>query len=194
MLMQMKVKRLNKKDIIKLLTYLNHCYPGKFNFPKKSKRENEMLIEVWYDLLKQYDNKKMSCVIKKIVVNNGHWPPSVGEIVKEIEKINTPTSDKITAGAAWMLVLNAVRKFGYYNAKEGMDSLPKKVRETVEHFGGFTAICHSEANNNYVRSHFMKLYQEVNRYNEEYMYLPISVKNELLESTSKNNIKRELLL
>ena len=40
----------------------------------------------------------------------------------------------------------------------------------------------------------MKLYQEVNRYNEEYMYLPVAVRNELLESTPENNIKKELLL
>ena len=185
---------MNKKEIIKLLTYLNHCYPGKFKFPKKSKRENEMLIEVWYDLLKYYDNHQLSSVVKKIVVNNGHWPPSVGEIVKEIEKLNIPAADKISAGEAWMLVLNAVRKYGYYNAREGMQSLPEKVRETVEHFGGFAAICHSEVNNNYVRSHFMKLYQEVNRHNEEYMYLPKVVRNELLESTPKNNIDKELLL
>jgi hypothetical protein len=40
----------------------------------------------------------------------------------------------------------------------------------------------------------MKLYQEVNRHNEEYMYLPAAVRKELLESTPENNIKKELLL
>jgi hypothetical protein len=185
---------MSKKEIIKLLTYLNHCYPGKFNFPKKSKRENQMLIEVWYDLLKNYQHQQISSVVKKIVVNNGHWPPSVGEIVKEVEKLKIPACDKITAGEAWMLVLNAVRKYGYYNAGEGMQSLPKKVRETVEHFGGFAAICHSEVNNNYVRSHFMKLYKEVNRNNEEYMYLPPAVRDELLKASSDNKFDGELLL
>lgn len=185
---------MNKKEIIKLLTYLNHCYPGKFNFPKKVKRENQMLIEVWYDLLKNYQYKKLSSVVKKVVVNNGHWPPSVGEIVKEVEKLSIPAVDKITAGEAWMLVLNAVRKYGYYNSAQAMESLPKKVRETIEHFGGFEAICHSEANNNYVRSHFIKLYKEVNRHNEEYMYLPSTVRNELLKAAPENHFEGELLL
>jgi hypothetical protein len=40
----------------------------------------------------------------------------------------------------------------------------------------------------------MKLYQEVNRHNEEYMYLPTAVRNELLESIPENNIKKGLLL
>ncbi|RCW57327.1 replicative helicase loader/inhibitor [Halanaerobium sp. ST460_2HS_T2] len=184
-----------KKEIIKLLTYLNHCYPGKFKFPKTSKRENEMLIEVWYDLLKFYDNKCVISVLKKIIINSGHWPPSVGEIVKEVERIKLPAEAKITAGEAWNLVLRAVRRYGYYRAGEAMKSLPPKVRETVEHFGGFTAICHSDCNNNYVRSHFMKLYKEVNRCQEEFMYLPAAVRDELLEAAPRNEkSNREWLL
>lgn len=183
--------QMNKKNVIKLLTYLNHCYPGKFKFPKKSKLENEMLIEVWHDLLKFYNYQIVINIIKKLIINNGHWPPSVGEIVKELEKNKLPGEEKISAGQAWSLVLTAVRKYGYYNAGQAMDSLPPKVRATVEHFGGFTAICHSEANNNFVRSHFNKLYQEVNRQNEELRYLPQTVRDELLAAAPE---KKEWLL
>jgi hypothetical protein len=185
---------MTKTEVIKLLTYLNHCYPGKFKFPKTDKRENKVLIQIWYGFLKLYDSNTVSAVLKKLIIISGHWPPTVGEIVKEIETLKLPAEEKITAGEAWSLVLRAVRTYGYYNARLAMRSLPAKVRETVEHFGGFAAICHSKENDNYVRSHFLKLYQEVNRENEELMYLPDTIRDELLKSAQKNKNSRELLI
>jgi hypothetical protein len=185
---------MTKADVIKLLTYLNHCYPGKFKFPKTDKRENKVLIQIWYDFLKLYDPKTVNSIIKKLIITGGPWPPNVGEIVKEIEILKLPAEEKITAGEAWSLVLRAVQIYGYYNSGAAMRSLPAKVRETVEHFGGFAAICHSETNNNYVRSNFLKLYQEVNRENEDLMYLPDTIRDELLKSAQKNINNRELLI
>lgn len=185
---------MTKADVIKLLTYLNHCYPGKFKFPKTDKRENKMIIQIWYDFLKLYDTETVNNILKKLIITGGPWPPTVGEIVKEIEVLRLPAEEKITAGEAWSLVLRAVRKYGYYNAGAAMRSLPAKVRETVEHFGGFTAICHSKSNDNYVRSNFQKLYREVNRENENLMYLPDTIRDELLKSAQKNTNNRELLI
>jgi hypothetical protein len=171
---------MNKQHIIELLTYLSNCYSGKFKFPKPDQRNNQMLINDWHDLLKYYSVELVNKAAKKLVVNNHDWPPSVGAIVHEIELIKQPPENRITAGMAWKLVMKAVRKYGYYKPKEAMESLPPKVRATVEHFGGFAEICHTKENDSFVKNHFHKLYNEVTRYDKDLQYLPEEFRQELI--------------
>ncbi|ADQ13713.1 replicative helicase loader/inhibitor [Halanaerobium hydrogeniformans] len=170
---------MTKNNIIELLSYLSNCYSGRMKFPKSDKRENKMMVEVWYDFLKSYDREIIDLAAKKLVINNSKWPPSVGEIIKEVKNLQKAPEEKLSPGMAWSLVLSAVRKYGYYNSKEGMESLPPKVRETVEHYGGFASICHSEENNVYVKNQFFRLFKEVNRHNRDLEYLPPGLKKEL---------------
>jgi hypothetical protein len=181
-----RCKTMDKQQVIKLLTYLSNCYNNKFKFPKADQQANQMKIEVWHDLLKYYDNELVTAAAKKKILNDSSWPPSVGEIVHQVELITQSPEDRISAGMAWNMVLKAVRKYGYYKPKEAMQSLPPKVREAVEHFGGFNAVCHSKENDSYAKTHFHKLYKEVIRHNKDMQYLPEKFKEELLLISEKH--------
>lgn len=171
---------MHKSECVKILSYLNNCFNNRFQFPIPNDEEgSDLMIEVWYDLLKYYDYQLVVAALKKLIINQPQWPPTPGEIVKEVEKITLPDSAKITAGEAWHLALKAVRKYGYYKSHEGMKSLPPAVRETVRNFGGFAALCHSK-NTNYVKNQFIKLYQEVKSKNKETAFLPKPFKKKLL--------------
>ncbi|RQD74946.1 MAG: hypothetical protein D5S01_05940 [Halanaerobium sp. MSAO_Bac5] len=176
---------MTKNNIIELLSYLSSCYSNRLKFPKSDKRENQMMVEVWHDFLKYYDQELINLAVKKLVINNSKWPPSVGEIIKEVKNIQKAPEDKLSPGMAWSLVLSAVRKYGYYNCKEAMESLPPKVRETVEHFGGFASICHSKQNDIHVKNQFFRLFKEVNRHNRDLEYLPKEFREELLLISNK---------
>ncbi|MCC3146063.1 hypothetical protein LJ207_12150, partial [Halanaerobium sp. Z-7514] len=78
---------MTKNNIIELLSYLSSCYSNRLKFPKSDKRENQMMVEVWHDFLKYYDQELINLAVKKLVINNSKWPPSVGEIIKEVKNI-----------------------------------------------------------------------------------------------------------
>jgi len=176
-------KRMKKNKIIKLLTYMNFNYSGRFKFPRKSEHETNMMVEVWYDLLKYYNYELIDKALKKLIIESPKWPPSAGEIVREVEIMTRAPEDKLTAGEAWRLAVNSVRKYGYYRPIEGLNSLPEQVRKTVEHFGGFRRLCHADISSGYARSQFMKLYKEVKRKKEKLIYLPDKFKDEILKIT-----------
>ena len=171
---------MKKSECIKILSYLNTCYNNRFKFPKADDEDGtDLIIEVWYDLLQYYDYRLVVAAVKKLIINKPQWPPTPGEVVREAEKLKLPGKAKITAGKAWYLALEAVRKHGYYNAKDGMESLPPAVREAVQNFGGFAALCHSQ-DTSYVKNQFMKIYQDVISKNQETAYLPKPFKEKLL--------------
>jgi len=171
---------MQKSECIKILSYLNNCYNNRFKFPKPNDDPGtQMMIEVWYDLLKYYKYQLVAAAVKKLIINQAQWPPTPGEIVKEIENLKTPESAKISGGEAWYLALKAVRKYGYYNSRQGMESLPPAVREAVRNFGGFAALCRSQETS-YVKNQFIKIYQEVNFKRKDTAYLPRPFKEKLL--------------
>ena len=171
---------MQKSECIKLLSYLNNCYNNRFIFPKPNdKPATDLMVEVWFDLLRYYQYQLVVAALKKLIINQPEWPPTPGEIVREVEKLMLPEDAKISAGEAWYLALEAVRKYGYYNSKEGMESLPPAVREAVRNFGGFTALCHSQ-DTSYVKNQFIKLYQEVELKRKDTAYLPKPFKKKLL--------------
>jgi len=175
---------MKKKEVVQLLSYLNSCY-NNFNFPKNNAVENKLLIEVWTDFLQYYKAELVYKIIKKIVIHHNNYPPQVGEIVKEIENSKLSAEDKITAGDAWSLVLKAVGKYGYYRAHTAVKSLPPAVSKAVNNLGGFTAICHSQSNNSYLRAQFISSYNQIKKRREEYQLLPTALKKELLAEKTK---------
>jgi hypothetical protein len=180
-----------KNEVVRMLSYMSYNYLGRFKFPKDNMKDTEMMIEVWYDFLQYYDYDLVIKVLKKLMITSAEWPPTVGELVKEIKVITTPPEDKLNAGEAWALALNAVRRYGYYNSKEAMNFLPEKVRDAVEHFGGFRILCHSDENNGYARSQFIRLYNEITRKDREFSYLPDRLREELREIENRDENRLE---
>ena len=182
-------KKMQRSECIKILSYLNTCYNNRFKFPKPNDEEGtDLMIEVWFDLLKYYEYPLVVAALKKLIIVKPQWPPTPGEIVKEIEKLIQPDSAKISAGEAWYLALEAVRKYGYYNSKQGMESLPPAVREAVRNFGGFAALCHSQ-DTSFVKNQFIKLYQEVDLKRKENTLLPKPFKKKLLLISEEKEVQ-----
>jgi len=182
---------MEKSECIKILSYLNNCYNNRFKFPKANDEDGtrtKLMIEVWFDLLQYYEYQLVVAALKKLIINKLQWPPTPGEIVKEVEKLILPDSAEISAGEAWYLALEAVRIYGYYNPKAGMESLPPAVREAVRNFGGFTTLCHSQ-DTSFVKNQFIKLFEEVELKRKDTAYLPQAFKKKLLLITKEKGVQ-----
>lgn len=181
---------MKKTNVVKLLTYLSSAYPAKMKFPLSGQEETKLMLEVWYDFLEEYDDNLVLIAAKKLIVNSPDWPPTIGNVVKEVEDIIRPAEEKISGAEAWKLVLRAVRVYGYYRSEEAMKSLPEKVQEAVKNFGGFASICHSEANSTFVRKQFIDIYINIDKRYKENNYLPEPIRKrlKLLEKNSDDNL------
>jgi len=176
---------MTRTNLVKVLTFISNSYPGKFKYPLDSREETKFFTETWYSFLQDYDYQLVRTAVKKLIVNKPTWPPAVGELVHEIESLITPAKDKISGGEAWQLALEAVRKYGYYQAGQAMDSLPQMVQKAVQCYGGFDAVCHSEIHSSFARQNFIKIYQELVNKKRRAELLPPSLRKETKAITDR---------
>ena len=77
---------MEKVELMSLLVFLSNAYPKKLNFPQGNKKDNKEFIDTWYDFLQDYDYKTVKRAIKKLIIRKSEWPPTLGEVVKEIKR------------------------------------------------------------------------------------------------------------
>jgi len=183
---------MKKTELIKLLKFLNSYYQQKFEYPKSDKTENIMLQETWMMFLGEYDYNLVKTAVKKIVVNK-EWPPTPGEIVKEIEQLKMSDEDKLIAGEAWERVIEAIRRHGYlYNPQKVREALPNKALRAAE-VVGLNLISH-KGGDSYIMNTYLKVYNNLEDKNRKYEMLPKSMRKEVKQLSDKFKDKRNTML
>ena len=177
---------MTRQNLIKVLTFLSNSYHGKFKFPKKNKEENELLIETWYTYLKEYDYELVKASVKKTVVFHSEWPPTIGELVREIQVLKFSHNKQVSPEKAWKIAKESVRKYGFYRAKEAKESMPVSVWKAINMIGGYTYLCHSKEHDTYLRSQFIKSHNTIIEEEKELRELPSNIKKEIDSYKSKN--------
>lgn len=113
-------------------------------------------FNVWYGLLKDIDYQVCNAAIQKWMLTN-KFPPTIAEIrelATEIQRGKLPDW-----GEAWEETCKAIRRYGFYRPKEGLESLSPLTRETVNHLG-WSNLCLSE-NPTADRANFRQCYEIV---------------------------------
>mgnify|MGYP006291168635 CR=1 FL=1 len=176
---------MKKQEMTKLLKFLNSYYQQKFDYPKENKQDTKMMIETWYMFLGEFNYELVRASAKKMVVNK-EWPPTPGELVQEVQKMQMDEQDKLTAGEAWKEVLDAISRYGStYGAKKTMDSLPDRVAKAVECCGGIRAIGMSSADDSYMMNQFKTVYNQLTVREHEKEMLPGNVREDVEKITEK---------
>ncbi|MEJ6952073.1 replicative helicase loader/inhibitor [Natronospora cellulosivora (SeqCode)] len=52
-----------------------------------TKATSKVMINTWQIFLGEYEEEVVFVAVKKLIINKPTWPPSVGEVVQEIEKM-----------------------------------------------------------------------------------------------------------
>lgn len=182
---------MTRQNLIKVLTFLASSYHGKFKFPKKSKEQNELLVESWYTYLQEYDYELVKTSVKRSIVYHAEWPPTIGELVKEIQELKNKNTKKVIPEEAWKIAKEAVRKYGFYNAKGAKKSTPPLVWKSINLTGGYSYLCHSREHDTYLRSQFIKNYKTLLEEEKPERLLPSNIKEEI--EAYNNKIKENLL-
>lgn len=123
-------------------------------FPKENILPNQQAMELWYRELSDIPYPVAEAALRKWVATN-KWSPSIAEIREMTSDIQH--GEQLTWGEAWEKALNAIRRFGYLNPKEALDSLDPLTRKCVENIG-YLDLCRSE-NIMVERAHFQKIFE-----------------------------------
>ena len=181
---------MKKTELIKLLKFLNNYYQKKFEYPKSNTEETKMLQETWMMYLKEYDYKLVATATKKIVTEK-EWPPTPGEIMKQIEKLQMPEEEKITGQEAWAQLVQAIQKYGRYNQKEMLDSLPERVANAAR-IVGLEVIYMN--NDSFIQNRYINTYNQMQDRDHEREMLPGNIKSdiEMIEREKVEQLSKEM--
>ena len=139
-------------------------------YPKENILPNQQAMELWYRELCDIPYQVAEAALRKWVATN-KWSPSIAEI-REMT-VNVTQGDDMTWGEAWEKALKAVHRYGYYRAKEALDSLDPLTRRCVENVG-FREMCLSE-NIAVERANFRMIFETLaqRKKTEQQMALPL---------------------
>lgn len=139
-------------------------------YPKENILPNQQAMELWYRELCDIPYQVAEAALRKWVATN-KWSPSIAEI-REMT-VNVTQGDDMTWGEAWEKALKAVHRYGYYRAKEALDSLDPLTRRCVENVG-FREMCLSK-NIAVERANFRMIFETLaqRKKTEQQMALPL---------------------
>ena len=149
-------------------------------------------FNVWYGLMKDLEYQVCNAAIQKWMLTN-KFPPTIAEIrelATEIQCGKLPDW-----GEAWEETCKAIRRYGFYRPKEGLESLSPLTRETVNRLG-WSNLCLSE-NPTADRANFRQCYEVVAKREHEnnVLSLPlIETIKQLSDSIEFENAKKNRYL
>lgn len=134
---------------------------------------DESSLSLWYGMLKDIDYGICRNAVTQLISQN-KFVPTIAEIR---DKCATITTEQLPEwDEAWGMVLMAVRRYGYMNELNALESLPDAVRSVVKRMG-YQNICQSE-NIGVERANFREAYKGQINYTKQQNVLSAAVRNE----------------
>lgn len=135
---------LDKNKFIELMVGLSQMY---------DKSLSPFALDLYYDLLKDYDYVKIEYAVKQVVKNNKY--NSIPKPAEILEYLEGTKDDK--ALAAWLQVMEAVKKGGYHASVEFADPI---IPACVNELGGWMWLnCTQREELPFIEKRFKDIYQ-----------------------------------
>ena len=168
---------MNRKEIINLLGIATA------NFPNLQQKEMKPTAILWEKALADIPYEVAEKAVIK-VLSTSKFFPTIAEIRDATAQITQPRT--LDAIEAWGMIVQAIRKYGYYNQGAALQSLPEDVAEMVKRFT-WRELCLSE-NVETLRAQFRMAWETQSKRKNELKALPTEIR--LLLEGATQNIKR----
>lgn len=133
---------------------------------------DEQMVSVWHEMLEDIDFSNAVTAIKSHI-STSPFSPSISDLRKWASEAENGT---ITPADAWGKVIEAVKKYGYYQEKKAREYMTAPVWDVFSKtFPSWQSFCMSE-NIDVDRAHFIKIWEGLNKNN----VLPCDVKKKLI--------------
>ena len=115
---------MSKEEFIKAMVFLCRAF---------GKDMTKDQVDVWYSFFQSEEEKTFRKAVK-IIAEQQNFFPSIAQIKEEIKKL-TKEDYSTNAKNEWGLVLEAMRKTGYYKQDEFREMLKPKTLKVCERMG-----------------------------------------------------------
>jgi len=177
---------MTKQELSKIFFIVKASYPRFYR--DYSTLEVEQMLTAWELVLGDYSYEQVSSGVRLyLATDTKGFPPTQGQIIEAINKIEERKEGTLTADQAWECVVKAVSNSSY-NSSEEFQKLPDICKEIVVGPRQLQAWVEDESFNSVARSNFLRAYQEKIARKKEEKKTPIAVKN-LIESKKFGLIK-----
>ena len=145
---------------------------------------DEYSVEIWFRYLKDLTYEQLATAINKHTMTS-RFPPTIAELREQLVDIQ---ADKSDWSDGWGEVLTAIRKYGYMNEDDALESMSPMTREVVKRLG-WQHICQSEKEGLMaLRANFRMAYMQKSKSIKEEMQLPVGFM-EKAKALTENNQK-----
>ena len=130
---------IKKIDVVKIISLIRMTYPNAY--PTRTDEEEQMLIELWYSMFKEYPREVIFAGFEK-AMKKSEFAPKPATIINEIEKMQGAyEKDDATLWAELQGVLREVSRCVYmfnhtYVEDDGVSQGDKARRRVAEIFDG----------------------------------------------------------
>lgn len=170
---------MTKEQVIKVMEYFQAAFSGFYEG-----KDTKEVLTVWYDVLAKEDPGIVS-VAAKNYVRTKRFPPTVADLLEQIEMIKRPDND----ADLWAKIYTAASN-GLYHADEEFNKLPPECQAFVGSPAALTDLAQTDAGtmNTVVKGQFLKRVANIREHQTVQNGLPMEVKAAIAES------KRRMLL
>lgn len=174
---------MTEQDTVKLLTVIDTYYSR----TKVGDKELKMIISLWYNSFKDFEFSVVFNLLQQHIEMGVPFAPKISDL----KEIYYKTFDKgLDCGEAWEQVMRVMRKYGYYNAGEGLSQLDELTKKALNSIGGYMYLCSSENNIMSDRARFMDNYKIYAQRKREDLQLGVHKQKlvQLVEDTKVDSI------
>jgi len=164
----METTKMNAEEFRPIMAYLQICSDREFD---------DHALNVWFDALKDLSADAVQTAAKRFALEDGERLT-----VAKIRRLATEAVHGMLPGhgAAFEVVMKAVRCFGSYDSERAMATMPPIVRMAVLQCGGFGVFCDSPPNErNTLRAQFRMAFEDIARREELFRALPEHIRPRL---------------
>ncbi len=160
---------MTKKEFLEGMIILSDVY---------GKDMGERAIGTWYMFFKDDDFAVFKQGVSRVIMKAKYFP-SVAEIKEEMHFVTAPA---LTAEEEWNKVEMAIRRYGYYNSSNAMETLDPTTQRAVKNIGGFSRLCTSDSPY-WDRKNFIEAFNQLKKRESNNLLLrPIKAENLLEDS------------
>lgn len=146
------------------------------NWPQMQDKDMSATAKLWATMLADIPYETAKQALIKVLATARYFP-TMADIREAL--VDLTQGKDMTADEAWGCVVQAIRRYGYYQPEKGMATLPREVRAVVEHFG-WRELCASEEPD-VIRGQFRMAWEARVKRARELATLPPAVRQRILE-------------
>lgn len=140
---------------------------------------------MWHIAMKDHDFATVLLASETYILTN-KFPPTIADIREGVTKIKYPTPDN--GEQKWLEVLEAIKKYGYYNEGKALESLDPITKQAVKTIG-YKTICMSEKIG-VERAHFFKVYNSITQKEHDENIIPQRIVDQIMSLQKKGTPKQ----